>query len=100
MLEKNCDVNVSENDLYELNFFRIRQITDPPEKVRQNAEDLVSILRTKLRSSEPYFTMKLMLVGKGSQGKTTLVRRLQDNFAYKDNDLTQGICCPFNWDFN
>ena len=68
------------------------QITDPPEAVRRNAEDLVATLRRKLRNCEPYYTMKLMLVGKGGQGKTTLVHRLRSDFTFKENDLTQG-----NW---
>ena len=34
--------------------------------------------------------MKLMLVGKGGHGKTTLVHRLKDDFTFNENDLTQG----------
>ena len=48
------------------------------------------ILRRKLRNCEPYYTMKLMLVGKGGHGKTTLVHRLKDDFTFNENDLTQG----------
>ena len=67
------------------------QITDPPEKKRQNAEVLVATLRKRLRNCEPYYTMKLMLVGKGGHGKTTLVHRLRDDFNFNENDLTQGM---------
>ena len=71
------------------------QITDPPEQMRQNAEDLVATLRRKLRNCEPYYTMKLMLVGKGGHGKTTLVHRLRNDFTFRENDLTQGKNCLF-----
>ena len=66
------------------------QITDPPEQVRMRAEELVMTLRRRLRNCEPYYTMKLMLVGKGGQGKTTLVHRLREDFSFKEDDLTQG----------
>ena len=59
--------------------------------MRQNAEDLVATLRRKLRNCEPYYTMKLMLVGKGGHGKTTLVHRLRNDFNFNTNDLTQGM---------
>lgn len=52
-------------------------ITDPSPSVMKTPRDCVRYLRQRLRGSEPYFKMKMMIVGYANRGKSTLVARLQ-----------------------
>lgn len=47
-------------------------------------------LRAKLRNARGYYSMKLMLVGRGAQGKTTLMHRLMNDYTYNLNSATNG----------
>ncbi|XP_078352523.1 leucine-rich repeat serine/threonine-protein kinase 2-like isoform X1 [Oculina patagonica] len=67
------------------------QLTDPPEEIKRNGIKTISYLRNILRRSEGYYTMKLMLVGKAAQGKTTLKHRLMKDYSYNINSSTNGI---------
>ena len=53
----------------------------------------MNYLRARLRSSVPYYTMKLMIIGFAEQGKTTLLKRLQNITSYNENLPTQGKLC-------
>ena len=66
------------------------KLTDPPEEIKRNGIKTIMYLRNILRKSEGYYTMKLMLVGKAAQGKTTLKHRLMRNYSYNDNNSTNG----------
>ena len=67
-----------------------RQMTDPPDEIKRNGVKTMMYLRDKLRSSQGYYTMKLMLVGRAEQGKTTLMHRLMRDYAYNTNSPTNG----------
>ena len=93
----------------------LNDINDPPKSIRGEAKHCINFLNQKLRSTQGYYRMKLMLVGKQERGKTTLVARLQGrDVKESDNQSTVGIdvsewrCSPraigkqftFNiWDF-
>ena len=65
------------------------KLKDPPEQYRKSAKDLVAYLKSKLRKAKPFYSMKLMLVGRENRGKTTLVARLQGR-DYR-NQSTVGV---------
>ena len=67
------------------------QITDPPPALRAPTSVLLSHLRARLRNSEPYYTMKLMIVGLANRGKTTLMHRINRDFSFSKNNSTQGM---------
>lgn len=67
------------------------QITDPPLHLQKNTRTLMQFLKAQLRSAEPYYTMKLILIGRANHGKTTLVHRLKGDDAFNNNLSTQGI---------
>lgn len=50
----------------------------------------MQFLKAQLRSAEPYYTMKLILIGRANHGKTTLVHRLKGDDAFNNNLSTQG----------
>jgi GTPase SAR1 family protein len=57
-------------------------VTPPPEVVEQGLEAIRSYLRELGRTGEPLFEAKIVLVGEGAVGKTTLKERLiRDRFA-------------------
>lgn len=74
-------------------FYWCLKLTDPPEEIKRNGIKTIMYLRNILRRSEGYYTMKLMLVGKAAQGKTTLKYRLMRNYSYNDNNSTNGENC-------
>ena len=53
------------------------KLKDPPEQYCKSAKDCVGYLKSKLYNAKPFYSMKLMLVGRENRGKTTLVARLQ-----------------------
>jgi serine/threonine protein kinase/GTPase SAR1 family protein len=63
-------------NLVELNTEHL-DITDPNPSLVKAPRDCVRYLRQRLRGSEPYFKMKMMIVGYANRGKSTLVARLQ-----------------------
>ena len=82
--------------LNELNCVRIScpllclKMTDPPDEIKQNGVKTIMYLRNSLRSSKAYYTVKLMLVGRAEQGKTTLMHRLMRDYTYNINQSTNG----------
>eukprot|EP00794_Sanderia_malayensis_P020289 gene20289-22275_t len=80
--------------LTKLSFFGMKnmsQVTDPPPGLRENTTGLLRHLRARLRNSEAYYTMKLMIVGFADQGKTTLMHRLDKDYAFNQNHSTRGV---------
>ncbi|XP_032226652.2 leucine-rich repeat serine/threonine-protein kinase 2 isoform X2 [Nematostella vectensis] len=69
----------------------LEQVTDPPEEIKRNGVKTIMYLRAKLRSARGYYSMKLMLVGREAQGKTTLMHRLMLDNTYFINSATNGI---------
>ena len=73
-------------------------ITDPGSSVMKTPKDCVRYLRQRLRGSEPYYKMKMMIVGYANRGKSTLVARLQGvdigNLATVGIDLTEWSYSP------
>ena len=65
-------------------------MTDPPDEIKQNGVKTIMYLRNSLRSSKAYYTVKLMLVGRAEQGKTTLMHRLMRDYTYNINQSTNG----------
>ncbi|XP_038069543.1 leucine-rich repeat serine/threonine-protein kinase 2-like isoform X2 [Patiria miniata] len=48
-----------------------------PSILKGRTKDIIGFLNQKLKQSVPYYRMKLMLVGYGGRGKSTLLARLQ-----------------------
>ena len=73
-------------------------ITDPSPSIIKTPRDCVRYLRQRLRGSEPYFRMKMMIVGYADRGKSTLVARLQGvdigNLSTVGIDLTEWSYSP------
>ena len=67
------------------------QITDPPDYIKRSAAKTIGWLRATLRNAKGYYSMKLMLVGRAEQGKTTLMKRLMYEYNYNTNSPTNGI---------
>lgn len=65
-------------------------MTDPPEHIKKNGAKTIMHLREKLRNARGYYSMKLMLVGRAAQGKTTLMHRLMNDYTYNLNSATNG----------
>ena len=62
----------------------------PPEVVKQGTKAILAYLR-ELPSAERQWVSKLILVGEGGVGKTSLVRRLKDNTFDPKEPTTHGI---------
>ncbi|XP_068716726.1 leucine-rich repeat serine/threonine-protein kinase 2-like isoform X1 [Montipora capricornis] len=67
------------------------QLTDPPDRIKQDGVKTIMYLRNSLRTCQGYYTVKLMLVGRAEQGKTTLMHRLMRDYTYNTNSPTNGI---------
>lgn len=59
------------------------QIDNPLETHQLETKSLIQLLRAKLQPAELNFLMKLMIIGRQSIGKTTLMHRLlgENNFT-------------------
>ncbi|XP_065659194.1 leucine-rich repeat serine/threonine-protein kinase 2 isoform X5 [Hydra vulgaris] len=66
---------------------------DSPSAIKNlnSTQEIMCYLKALMRSAGPYYTMKLMIIGFAEQGKTTLLKRLQDNTSYNENQRTEGI---------
>ncbi|XP_074645015.1 leucine-rich repeat serine/threonine-protein kinase 2-like [Tubulanus polymorphus] len=62
--------------LWELSFDNLRLDIDEA-LLRGRTRDLIGFLHEKLKNSEEYYRIKMMVVGFGGRGKTTLLRTLQ-----------------------
>ena len=86
------------------------KLKEPPAQFLKTTQDCIQYLRNKLYKAKPFYSMKLMLMGNGNRGKTTLVARLQGkecgNVATVGVEITEWECSEgpktfhFNiWDF-
>ncbi|XP_065659195.1 leucine-rich repeat serine/threonine-protein kinase 2 isoform X6 [Hydra vulgaris] len=66
---------------------------DSPSAIKNlnSTQEIMCYLKALMRSAGPYYTMKLMIIGFAEQGKTTLLKRLQDNTSYNENQRTEDI---------
>ena len=62
----------------------------PPEVVKQGIQAILAYLRD-LPTAEKQWVSKLILVGEGGVGKTSLVKRLKDNSFDSNEPTTHGI---------
>ena len=65
------------NKLKQLTLNGLENLYDPAPSIRENTATLLSYLRSQFRKKLRYYRMKLMLVGKETVGKTTLVACLR-----------------------
>ena len=63
--------------LEQLNLNGLHHLYDPPPSVCENPATCISYLRSQFLKQSKYYCMKLMVVGKPTVGKTTMVRCLQ-----------------------
>ena len=62
-----------------------------PSLQKATGREIVSFLHSKLRNAVPYHRLKLMLVGLGGRGKTSLLRQLQMQKHPAYNVATVGV---------
>ena len=77
------------NMLTRLNLNNLKDLNDPPLKIRRETKGCIRYLNSKLRCVKEYYRMKLMLVGLANRGKTTLVKHLQGKEC--GNESTVGV---------
>ena len=65
-------------ELKQLNLNGLHHLYDPPPSICENSATCISYLQSQFLRQNKYYRMKLMLVGKESVGKTTMVACLQD----------------------
>ena len=63
--------------LEQLNLNGLHHLYDPPPSVCENPKTCISYLRSQFLKHSRYYCMKLMVVGKPTVGKTTMVRYFQ-----------------------
>ncbi|MGV3721345.1 MAG: COR domain-containing protein [Actinomycetota bacterium] len=63
----------------------------PPEVVEQGTQAILSYLRDRLEDCEPQWVSKLLVVGEGGVGKTSLLRTLRGEAFRQDEETTHGI---------
>ena len=79
-------------NLFDLKLEGMAGLKYPPKSIYCDTNVCISYLNSKLRSSRGYYRMKLILCGKQTRGKTTLVARLQGkDVKESDNQATVGI---------
>ena len=64
-------------ELKQLNLNGLKNLSGVPRCIQQNPKRIIKYLKSRSLSTKAYYRMKLMLVGKANQGKTTLIARLQ-----------------------
>nr|XP_047143158.1 leucine-rich repeat serine/threonine-protein kinase 2 isoform X1 [Hydra vulgaris] len=79
------------SNLTNLNITGLKIYSPSAIKNLNSTQEIMCYLKALMRSAEPYYTMKLMIIGFAKQGKTTLLKRLQDNTSYNENQRTEGI---------
>lgn len=80
--------------LANLKFLNIEKnplISPPPEITEQGHKAIMSYLRERLQDSRRQWVSKLLVVGQGGVGKTSLLRTLRDEPFCTDESTTHGI---------
>ena len=80
-LHELTDLNVEGNPL----------VKPPPEVIRQGREAILGYLKDQLEKSRPQWSSKLLLVGEGGVGKTSLVKQLLEEDFDEREGQTHGI---------
>ena len=65
----------------------LHNLEDPPPSICENSETCISYLTSRFIKTSKYYRMKLMLVGKKTVGKTTMVGRLQGKKYPKESTI-------------
>ena len=65
-------------NLFNLNLNGLNYLNYPPRSARITTADCIQHLNSHLRSAHGYYHMKMMLVGKQTMGKSTIVARLHN----------------------
>jgi len=63
----------------------------PPEIVEQGTQAILTYFRERLQDSQPQWVSKLLVVGEGGVGKTSLLRALRDEAFNTQESTTHGI---------
>ncbi len=66
-------------------------ISPPPEIVAQGTEAVLAYLRAQLESSQRQWVSKMLVVGQGGVGKTSLLRALRGEPFQEQQETTHGI---------
>jgi internalin A len=66
-------------------------ISPPPEIINQGKEAIWAYLRERLRGSNKQWVSKLLVVGEGGVGKTSILRALRNNEFDAQESTTHGI---------
>ena len=79
-------------NLSTLDLAGLHDINEPPKSIRHDAKRCIAYLNQKLRNTQGYYRMKLILLGKQKTGKSTLVARLHGKQVREsDYQSTVGI---------
>ena len=79
-------------NLSTLDLAGLHDINEPPKSIRHDAKRCIAYLNQKLRNTQGYYRMKLILLGKQKTGKSTLVARLHGKQVREsDYQTTVGI---------
>lgn len=66
-------------------------LTPPPEIIARGTKDILAFLRELQKSSIVRYEAKLLVVGEGGTGKSSLLRALRDKTFESQSDTTHGI---------
>ena len=79
-------------NLSTLDLAGLHDINEPPKSIRHDAKRCIAYLNQKLRNTQGYYRMKLILLGRQKTGKSTLVARLHGKQVREsDYQTTVGI---------
>lgn len=79
------------SQLQELEIYNNPLTYPPPEIVRQGTKAIFTYLRAQATESRPQWVSKLLIVGEGGVGKTSLLRALRGNPFNPQEETTHGI---------